>query len=96
MAATIDKVRELFEEGGTVTCIENTYRTELNGSTRRIDKLGKSYADCTPLTGPDVGKGGFYMALPTRAKDVVAVTDTEATWKIGRDEHTVTIRKGSA
>jgi hypothetical protein len=87
---TLDRVRALFAEGDVVRCIENTYRPALDGTDRRIDKMGKSYAECTSLTGPDVGKRGFYMRLPERARDVVELTDTRVTYRI-RGEHTVTL-----
>ena len=91
---TLDQVRALFEDGAVVECVENTYRPELNGTRRRIDKLGKSYADCTPLDGPDAGKScGFRMALPTRARDVLAVSADAVTFRLGRDDHTVTLRR---
>jgi hypothetical protein len=96
---TVEKVRALFSEGAVLECVENTYRPELNGSRRRIDKLGKTFADCTTLDGPDAGKpGGFYMSLPSRAGDVVELTDDTVTYRLDGPaandgaEHTVTLR----
>jgi hypothetical protein len=92
---TTDRVRALFEEGATITVVSNTKRPQLDGSTRRITRLGKSFAECDVLSGPGAGAGGFRMPLPTRAGDVLAVSELEATWAMDgpAEGHTLTIRR---
>jgi hypothetical protein len=87
----IDQVRALFTEGGTVECVANTYFAACGLEARalktwRIAKVGKTV--WSP-TGDEAWRGTF----PKRASDVVHVDETTATWRIGRDDHTVTYRK---
>jgi hypothetical protein len=90
---TLDAVRALFPLGATVEVIENTYRPVLNGSTRRVIGMRKSSLDVELLSGHDTGKpGGFVMALPARAGDVLSLSDDTVTFRIGRGEHTCTFR----
>jgi hypothetical protein len=90
---TLEEVRELFPLGAVVECVENTYRPVLNGSTRRVTGVRKSSLDVELLSGHDAGKpGGFVMALPARAGDVLSLSDDTVTFRIGRGEHTCTFR----
>jgi len=90
---TLDAVRALFPLGATVEVIENTYRPVLNGSTRRVTGVRKSSLDVELLSGHDAGRpGGFVMALPARADDVLSLSQDTVTFRIGREGHTCTFR----
>lgn len=80
---TIEKVQALFVEGSTVECVENTYIPARNGTRWLVGEVGKSY--WCPADGSN-----FRGSIPTRAGDVVRVDEKSATWRIGRDDHTVT------
>lgn len=84
----VDLVRALFVEGETIECVENTYIPKRNGSRWVVGKVGKSY--WRPASGEN-----FQGNIPTRAGDVVAVDERSATWRIGRDDHTVTYAKAA-
>lgn len=89
--STLDRVRALFVEGGRIECVDNTYhrergKTEYIGKVWEVGKVGKTVWE--PL-----GDKRFRGTFPSRAGDVLAVDETEATWKIGRDDHTVTYRR---
>lgn len=85
MAGRIDKVRALFEPGGTVECVENTYIPARNGQVFAVEAVGKTVWRPT--------ESGFRGTFPTRAGDVLHVDEDRATWRIGRGEHTVTYRR---
>lgn len=82
---TLDKVRALFNPGGVVMCVENTYIPDRNGTRYGVIKVGKS------VWTPD--EPGFRGTFPARARDVLHVDETSATWRIGLDDHTVTYRR---
>lgn len=88
---TLEKVRALFVPGGLVTCVENTYHRE-NGKLEYIGRVWEVGKVGKTVWSPR--HGAFRGQFPARAGDVVSVTETEATWKIGRGDHTVTYRKG--
>jgi hypothetical protein len=79
-------------EGHLIETVENTYRPELNGMRSRVEKVGRTVIDIRPIDGPHAGKR-FRGTMPKRASDVIAANDHTATFRIGRDDHTVTYRK---
>lgn len=92
--------------GGILLTVENTYRPELNGTRRQITKIRKSGYDAILLddTAPYGSRGDIQTAgdacagsIPTRAGDIVEVTDDTITTKLGDTErlagHTVTMRR---
>lgn len=84
---TVDQVRSIFAEGAEVECVENTYIPKRNGQRWTVGAVGKSFWRPT-------GGDNFYGNIPTKAGDVIAVdAGVSATWKIGRDDHTVTYRR---
>jgi hypothetical protein len=89
---TLEEVRALFPHGAVLECVENTYRPELNGSTRRVSRLHHTKLGVEVLTGPGTGKSGFDMALPARAGDVLELGPDRVKFRIRRGEHTVTLR----
>jgi hypothetical protein len=83
-----------FHVGDRLLQIENTYIPAMDGSVRRIDKVGVSFYDCTIVDGGGKNHGKPYRGnIPTRASDVVAINDHTITMKVGRGEHTVTLRR---
>lgn len=80
---TIERVRALFPDGATIRCVENTYIPAHNGTLRRITGGGVGYRECVILTGPRARDRGV-MYLPTRASDVLSVTDSSVTFKLPR------------
>lgn len=79
-----------------IETVENTYIPERNGMRREITKAGKSRFDGVVVNGPLAGKK-VSGDIPTRVKDVLAVTDTEATYLLDQSllrlkGHTVTVR----
>lgn len=91
-----DRVHAMFHVGQTIYVVRNTHRPELNDSLRRITAINKTRMLCDVRTGPQAGATGLSMSLPQLARDIVAVTDSEVTYKLGRGEHTVTISTSSA
>jgi len=102
----VRQAQEFFATADVILTVENTYRPELNGTRRRVYRVGKSYADATLLddsasygTLGKVQKAGTdcRISIPTRAADIVAVGEDEVTFRLGRYErladHTVTLRK---
>lgn len=86
---------EFFREGDHLLQVENTYIPSMDGSVRRVAKVGRSFYDCTIVSGgkPDrIGKA-YRGNIPTRARDIVAVNDHTITHRIGRDDHTITLRR---
>lgn len=88
---TTDQVRALFRAGQTIQVVTATYQPEQSNTQRQITTIGARVATCDILTGPWSGKTGFRMQLPTRAGDVLELTATGVTYKIGRGEHTITL-----
>lgn len=91
MAAKVEQVRALFVPGEQVECVENTYfrshgREEKALRTWTVETVGKTV--WSPA-GDEAWRGTF----PTRARDVLHVDEASATWRIGREDHTVTYRK---
>jgi hypothetical protein len=91
-SSTLDQVRALFPLGALVECVENTYRPELDGSTRRVTRQYRSKLGVELLTGPGAGEAGFDMALPARARDVIDLGPNTVKFRLGRDEHTAIFR----
>jgi hypothetical protein len=92
----VQQAQAWFEGVEVLTTVENTFQPRLNGKRRKITKLGKTFFDGVMIDDVDErlkAGGAFYGRIPTRASDVVAISDTEITLKIGRDEHTVTYSK---
>jgi hypothetical protein len=97
MPNKVDEVRALFREGELVECVENTYIPARNGTRRRILKVRKSVVDGEVVDGERAGQP-FRITLPTRVRDVVAVDDQQATYRLDESSerlrgHTVTIRR---
>lgn len=93
----VEQVRALFREDEIVECVKNTYIPANDGTRRRITKVGKSFADGEVIEGDNAGKP-FYMSLPTRVRDVIAVDEREATYLLDESVvrlrgHTITIRR---
>jgi len=89
--ATIDRVRAILAADTVVRTVENTYRPVLNGTRRRIEKCGATVFTYEVLDGKQVGERGR-SEFP-KARDVVEVTDERVTWRLGRDDHTVTFER---
>ena len=101
----MNKVRaaqQFFDGVEVILTVENTYRPGLNGTRRQITRVGKSFYDAKLL---DASSDGTQPAgrscrgvIPTRAGEVISVTDSEATFRLGAPgtwigEHHVTYRK---
>lgn len=92
----VERVRALFTEGAVIETVENTYIPKNNGMRRRITKLRKSGFDAVVLNGHLEGKA-HVGHFPARVKDVLAVSDTEATFYLDQKRerlkgHTLTLR----
>lgn len=79
-----------IQAGTTLVCVENTYSAahgfDRSGLVATIVKAGKNVHDAT-MNGKT-----YRMSMPTRASDVVALSEDTITYKVGRDDHTVTWR----
>lgn len=82
----VDDVRALFVPGQYVRCVDNTYHDRHHGRIFKVGKVGKT------VWYPE-NQYSFRGTLPTRVCDVVSVDDSQATWRIGRDDHTVTYER---
>jgi hypothetical protein len=99
------KAAQAFFEGvDTITTVENTYRPVLNGTRRRLTRVGKSFFDAVLLDDSSDGRNKAGQdcrgVIPTRAGDVLSVSDTQVTFRLGRPgtrlaEHHVTYRKAA-
>lgn len=104
----VEQAQAFFADARIVTTVRNTYRPEVDGTRLRVDVVGKSFVDGVVLdeilraNGDVASRVGsrFRCNIPKRASEVVAVSDTEATFKLGATErlrdHTVTYRKDGA
>jgi hypothetical protein len=93
-----------FDGVEILTTIENTYRPQLNGTRRRITRLGRTFFDAILLddTTDGLHRTGtlFRGNIPSRASEVVSVSDTEATFRLGPPgsklhTHQITYRKAA-
>jgi hypothetical protein len=75
----VEQVRSLLSEGTVLECVENTYIPKLNGTRRKLTRVGKAVAEGVSLDAACEGKL-FRMYLPTRVCDVLAVSDDEFTY----------------
>lgn len=90
----VAKVRALIEPGATIEVVENTYIPGQAGTRRVVGKwVGREAYDCFGPHRAGQEPRDCRGAIPTRVKDVVSVDETSATFYLGRDEHTVTIRR---
>lgn len=96
-----DEARAFFTDVDVVTTVKNTYRPALNGTRRRITRLGNAFFDATLLDDTTDGdqKAGTDCRghIPTRASEVIAVSAGEAMFRLGPPgtplyEHYVTYR----
>lgn len=92
-------VREFFADAAVIETVENTYRPSLNGTRRRVTKVGASYFDAIVLDGEQAGQD-CRGVIPTRLGDVVSLGDGAITIKLAGPKgpprlvgHTVTYRK---
>jgi hypothetical protein len=105
----VAEARAWFADADVLLTVENTYRPELNGTRRRIVKVGASYFDAVMLddSAPYGERGTVQRAgsqcrgnIPTRALDIIAMADDEVTFALGYVQrlkgHTVTFRKAAA
>ncbi len=88
---TLDQIRALFPAGTFVEVLENTRRPELRGQLRRVQRAQKAALDVKVIRGANAGERGFRMALPTRAGDVLELSDTHVRFRIG-EQDTVAFR----
>ncbi len=95
----VEQARAWFADAEVITVVANTYRPGLTGQTRRVTKVGRSFFDAEVLDGPGVGTRTRGV-LPTRARDVIEITDTTVTFRLGDlgrlAGHTVTYAKDKA
>lgn len=89
----LQQARAWFRVGDVLEQVSNTYIPSLDGSRRRVDHVGRSFYDSTMLDGPLAGTSAYRGRIPTRAGDLIDVGDEQITTKIGRDEHTITLRR---
>lgn len=83
----VQQAQQFYAQSRELECVENTYIPRQNGHRRIVGRVGKTSYACT------VDGKAFRGTIPTRVRDVVAISDDEITHKIGRDGHTVTLRR---
>jgi hypothetical protein len=79
---------EMFEEGATILCIENTYIPARNGTTRVVERSGPTVCDCRDEDGKP-----YRMEMPKRVTQVERLEGGAIRYPIGRDAHTVTLKR---
>ncbi|ERR1022692_1919815 len=98
----LKEAQAFFAGVHTITTVENTYHPVLNGTRRRITRVGKSFFDAELLDDSSDGRNKAGQdcrgVIPTRAGDVISISETEVTFRLGRPrtrlaEHHVTYRK---
>lgn len=98
----VETAQAFFAGVHTITTVENTYRPELDGTRRRITRVGKSFFGAELLDDSSDGRNKAGQdcrgVIPTRAGDVLSTSETEVTFRLGRPgtrlaEHHVTYRK---
>ena len=81
------KRSEMFEPGAVIECVENTYIPARNGTTRVVERAGTTVVDCRFEGKP------YRMEMPKRVSEVEELADGAVRYPIGRDAHTVTLRR---
>jgi hypothetical protein len=86
-------VRDLFPEGSTIECVQNSYIPRRAGCRLVVTKAGATYRE-----GLLDGSEQFRLRLPARARDIMAFSPDERciTYLIGREMHTATWREVEA
>lgn len=84
---TLDTFKRSIRAGDVLVCIENTYIPSRAGQRLHITKAGP-----TVCFGDMDGKG-YRLEWPKRVSDVLEISETRITYRIGRGEHTVTYEK---
>jgi hypothetical protein len=92
----VEQVRALFTPGTVLECVENTWIPAQDGSRRRVERLGREFAD-VELLGEEGRPGPYRMIVPHRVRDVLAVDGSEAIYLLGEEPeemrgHTVRVR----
>jgi hypothetical protein len=71
----LEEPQAFFAGVHTITTVENTYRPVLNGTRRRITRVGKSFFDAELLDDSSDGRNKAGQdcrgVIPTRAGDVI-------------------------
>lgn len=83
---TLSEFKKKVKAGDEPLCVKNTYRPELDGTTRKLTKVGPSV-----MLGTFEGTP-FRTEWP-KASDVLEVTETRITFRLGRDDHTITLER---
>jgi hypothetical protein len=90
---TLAELKRRLTVGKEFTCVENTYRPELNGQKRVVVKAQTVSIKWT-WDGDDDGRGSW-TEFP-KARDIVSSTDDTITWRMFPSDpwrdHTVTLR----
>ena len=96
MNTTVQQARAFFTVGETITVVENTYRPKLNGTARKITRVGAAFYKATTIL--DGREQKIHGDIPTRAQDIITLTDSELTCALKQSPqrpagHTITYRK---
>lgn len=81
---TLSAFKQRIHAGTVLRCVENTYIPRRAGMLATITKPGVN------VFSAEMDGKSYRMEFPTRARDVVSASADQVTYKIGRDEHTVT------
>jgi hypothetical protein len=87
----VEEARELFARADVVECLENTYIPGREGLRLKLRKVGRTVVVGIQENGDRAGEP-FHLTFPKRVRDVVDVTNSQVTYRIGRKDHTVTYR----
>jgi hypothetical protein len=92
--ASLAAFKRSIKPGSTILCVENTYQPKLNGKKRVVVRVrGNAF-----VSHREGIEGDFFTYWP-KARDVVAVSETEITFRLfahsgdyALQHHTVTLR----
>jgi hypothetical protein len=85
---SLQRLQETLRDGLVLEVVENTYRPELNGTRRTIEKTRKTTFRFRTHGDNIISTN----TLPKRTSDVTWLDDDTVRYKIREDGHTVTLR----
>lgn len=91
---TITELKARLPVGAVFTCVENTYRPELNGGRRLVVKAqtdGIFWRQLVSTGTTDISAESKSWTPFPKARDIVKSDEDTVTFKLGVDDHTLTL-----
>jgi len=86
-------IKRRFALGVVLECVENTYRPEINGTLRRIEKVQTNAIACTAAPGVTAARGALFWTPFPKASGVKIIDADTFQFDLGLAAgHHVTLR----